>query len=101
MENNPRLCGGFIGPAGGPQAKLGTKLREKGDRGRHRGQLPSNRTLPFSPMLVNCCAGSRNSTHIGRRSLPSAFQQLDECQMVNQERTKTARTAASGGNLNE
>ena len=31
----------------------------------------------FSPMLVNCCAASRNATYIGRRSLPSAFQQVD------------------------
>lgn len=83
------------------QSKLGTKLREKGRPRQGPRPTTTNRTLPFSPMLVNCCAGSRNSTHIGRRSLPSASQQLDESQMVKQEHTKTARTAASGGDFDE
>lgn len=85
------IVGGLLPLGGESQAKLGNQLREK-------DCLDS---LSFSPMLVNCCARSRNSTHIGRRSLPSAFQQLDECDMVNQERAKTARTAASGGNFDE
>jgi hypothetical protein len=33
---------------------------------------------------------------VGRRSLPSAFQQLDECQMVGNETTKTERDRATG-----
>jgi hypothetical protein len=82
---------GFLVTRRATQSKLGNQLREK-------DCLDS---LSFSPMLVNCCARSRNSTHIGRRSLPSASQQLDESQMVKQEHTKTARTAASGGNFDE
>ena len=82
-----RLTRAFLRHPKESQSKLGTKLREKGDRGRDRGNLPTNRTLPFSPMLVNCCAGSRNSTHIGRRSLPSASQQLDDTSMSDEKDT--------------
>ena len=88
-EQSPRRRGAsdiakgfFIRPGQATEHKLGTKLREKG--GPRCLPRPTNiyPYSPFSPMLVNCCAGSRNSTHIGRRSLPSASQQPDEPQMV-------------------
>jgi hypothetical protein len=93
--------GFFIRPGQATEHKLGTKLREKGGPRRTPRPTTIYPYPPFSPMLVNCCAGSRNSTHIRRRSLPSASQQPDEPQMVNQEHTKTARIAASGGNFDE
>ena len=81
--------GFFIRPGQAIEHKLGTKLREKG--GPRCPPRPTNiyPYPPFSPMLVNCCAGSRNSTRIGRRSLPSASQQPDEPQMVRPGTHKT------------